>query len=116
MGLIWTHVLRRLGARQVIATDLLGWRLDWAKRFGASAVVDASKEDSVEAVKELTGGEMKTGKGKADAPKLTITQSVEDWREINSGRLNPQMAFMSGKIKVSGDMSLAMKLGSIMGS
>jgi putative sterol carrier protein len=46
---------------------------------------------------------------------LTITQAVEDWREINAGRLNPRMAFMSGKIKISGDMSLAMKLGSIMG-
>ena len=47
---------------------------------------------------------------------MTITQAVADWREINAGRLNPQMAFMSGKIKVSGDMSLAMKLGSIMGN
>jgi putative sterol carrier protein len=64
---------------------------------------------------ELAGGEIKTNKGKAEAPKLTITQNVEDWREINAGRLNPQMAFMSGKIKISGDMSLAMKLGSIMG-
>ena len=64
---------------------------------------------------ELTGGAIKTGKGKADSPKLTITQAVEDWREITAGRLNPQMAFMSGKLKISGDMSLAMKLGSIMG-
>ncbi len=58
MGLVWTHVLGRMGAKQVIATDLLAWRLEWAKRFGASAVVDASKEDSVEVVRELTGGEM----------------------------------------------------------
>ncbi len=64
---------------------------------------------------ELAGGEIKTAKGKVEAPKLTITQAIEDWREINAGRLNPQMAFMSGKIKISGDMSLAMKLGSIMG-
>jgi len=64
---------------------------------------------------ELASGEFKTAKGKADSPNMTVTQAVEDWREINAGRLNPQMAFMSGKIKVSGDMSLAMKLGSIMG-
>ena len=63
---------------------------------------------------ELDGGNFETAKGKADAPNMTITQAVADWREINAGRLNPQMAFMSGKIKVSGDMSLAMKLGSIM--
>jgi L-iditol 2-dehydrogenase len=57
MGLIWTQVLGLMGARQVIAIDLLAWRLGWATRFGASAVVDASREDVVERVKELTGGE-----------------------------------------------------------
>ena len=58
MGLVWTHVLRMMGARQVIATDLLGWRLEWSKKLGADAVIDASSEDVVEAVEELTGGEM----------------------------------------------------------
>ncbi len=48
---------------------------------------------------ELAAGDFKTAKGKADSPNMTITQAVADWREINSGRLNPQMAFMSGKIK-----------------
>ncbi|MBT6490533.1 MAG: SCP2 sterol-binding domain-containing protein, partial [Deltaproteobacteria bacterium] len=35
---------------------------------------------------------------------------------IINGELNGQMAFMSGKLKVQGDMMLAMKLGSILGS
>lgn len=58
MGLIWIHVLRQLGARQVIATDVLDWRLDWAKRYGADAVIDVSKENVTEAVRELTQGQM----------------------------------------------------------
>lgn len=58
MGLIWTHVLHHFGARQVIAADVLAWRLEWATRYGAAAVVDASTENVVERVKELTGGEM----------------------------------------------------------
>jgi len=69
-----------------------------------------------EYVLELQGGKISTRKEKAAAPKLTVTMSVPDWREINSGRLNPQMAFMSGKLKISGDMSLAMKLGTILGA
>lgn len=44
------------GARQVIAVDLDEKKLEWAKRFGATDVVDASKGDPVEAIKELTGG------------------------------------------------------------
>jgi L-iditol 2-dehydrogenase len=58
MGLIFTHVLGRMGAKQIIAIDRVGWRLPWAKRFGATDVVDSSQEDAVEAVKRLTGGAM----------------------------------------------------------
>ncbi|MFW6164533.1 MAG: zinc-binding dehydrogenase, partial [Planctomycetota bacterium] len=52
------HLLGRLGARQVVGVDLLPWRLEWARRFGATDVVDASAADPVEAVRELTSGEM----------------------------------------------------------
>lgn len=58
MGLIFNHLLGRMGARRIIGIDVLAWRLEWAKRFGATDVIDASKEDVPEAVKELTGGEM----------------------------------------------------------
>jgi L-iditol 2-dehydrogenase len=57
MGLIFTHLLGRMGAAQVIGIDRIGWRLDWSRRFGATDVIDASKENVVERVKELTGGE-----------------------------------------------------------
>ncbi len=73
-------------------------------------------EGGGEYVLEMAGGTLTTKKEKAAAPKLTVTQALADWREINAGRLNPQMAFMSGKLKISGDMSLAMKLGTIMGA
>lgn len=85
------------------------------KDLDAVIQVMLTGEGGGEYIMELGGGSLKTSQGKADAPKLTVTMAVPDWREINSGRLNPQMAFMSGKLKISGDMSLAMKLGSIMG-
>ena len=44
----------------------------------------------------------------------TITISENDFKGIISGSINPMMAFMSGKIKVAGDMSLAMKLQSLL--
>jgi L-iditol 2-dehydrogenase len=58
MGLIFTHLLGRMGASRIIGIDLLDWRLEWAKRFGATDAVDASKEDVAEVVRELTGDEM----------------------------------------------------------
>jgi S-(hydroxymethyl)mycothiol dehydrogenase len=44
------------GARQVIGVDIDSRKLAWAPRFGATDTVDASKEDPVEAVRQLTGG------------------------------------------------------------
>jgi len=44
------------GARKVIAVDIDARKLEWAKDFGATDVVDSSKEDPVEAIKSLTGG------------------------------------------------------------
>jgi S-(hydroxymethyl)mycothiol dehydrogenase len=47
---------RLAGARTIIAVDLDARKLEWALGFGATHTVDASKEDPVEAVRALTGG------------------------------------------------------------
>ena len=40
----------------------------------------------------------------------TITASEETFTKIASGEQNPTAAYMSGKLKVKGDMGQAMKL------
>ncbi|MFT4762214.1 MAG: acyl-CoA dehydrogenase [Paraglaciecola sp.] len=47
------------------------------------------------------------------AADCTISVSQEDFIKLVTGKLNPMMAFMGGKIKVDGDMSVAMKLQSL---
>jgi putative sterol carrier protein len=50
-----------------------------------------------------------------DAPAdCTITISMDDFQDLLAGELNPTAAFMTGKIKVAGDMSVAMALSQIM--
>ena len=44
------------GARKVIAVDVDARKLEWARGFGATDVVDASAEDAVEAILALTDG------------------------------------------------------------
>lgn len=58
MGLIFTHILRLMGAREVIAVDPLDWRLDWARRYRADHVINPAKQDVAAKVKEITGGQM----------------------------------------------------------
>ena len=52
----------------------------------------------------------------ADAPvDCTVKVSMADIMEIANGKQNAQMAFMMGKLKIDGDMSVALQLGSILG-
>jgi len=44
----------------------------------------------------------------------TVKVDKDDFVALTNGDLNPMMAFMSGKIKVDGDMSVAMKLQSLL--
>ena len=52
--------------------------------------------------------------GKAEKPGCTVTVGDADFVSIVEGKLNAQQAFMSGKLKIAGDMSLAMKLGQVL--
>jgi L-iditol 2-dehydrogenase len=58
IGLSFTAILARAGARKVIAVDLLDYRLEYSKRFGATHTINPSKVNVDEAVAEITGGKM----------------------------------------------------------
>ena len=45
-----------------------------------------------------------------DEPAATISIDGDAYRDLRSGELNPQDAFMSGKVEVEGDMQMAMQL------
>ena len=44
----------------------------------------------------------------------TIKVSWEDWQALSSGQMDGMTAFMSGKLKVEGDMSAAMQLQGVL--
>jgi len=50
-----------------------------------------------------------------DNPNITISMTADDFDALMSGKLNATSAFMAGKLKVKGDMSLAMKLQGLLG-
>lgn len=58
VGLTFARFMADQGARQVIVSDLLPYRLEAAKEWGATHVINASKENVPEAVAEITSGEM----------------------------------------------------------
>jgi len=63
----------------------------------------------------LDDGKVTVVEAAHDSPSITITMAAEDFDAMLDGKLNATSAFMAGKLKVKGDMSLAMKLQSLMG-
>ena len=58
---------------------------------------------------DVSGGRVSVNEGGGDAD-CTISASEETFRKIASGEQNATTAYMTGKLKVKGDMSAAMKL------
>jgi len=59
---------------------------------------------------EIKDGAANVSEGTAPSPNMTMTLAAPDYVDLISGKLNGQMAFMSGKLKIAGDMGLAMKM------
>ncbi|KAJ8305355.1 hypothetical protein KUTeg_015900 [Tegillarca granosa] len=64
---------------------------------------------------DLKNGSGSIGQGESpDKAQCTMTLDSADFNSMFSGKLKPVAAFMSGKLKIQGDMGLAMKLEKLM--
>ena len=53
---------------------------------------------------------IKVQMGTHASPNITITMKESDYLAMVNGELDGQMAFMTGKLEIAGDMGLALKL------
>jgi threonine dehydrogenase-like Zn-dependent dehydrogenase len=58
IGLMFSAVVRRLGARHVIAMDKLDKRLSVSTKMGATEAINVDREDPVEALRRINGGKL----------------------------------------------------------
>jgi len=58
----------------------------------------------------IKDGKVAVEQGIHDAPKMTLTADSKDYVGIFTGELDPMKAFMEGKLKLAGDLNLAMKM------
>jgi L-iditol 2-dehydrogenase len=57
IGLSFTAICARAGASQVIVVDLHDYRLEFARKFGATHTINPTRENLDDAIEEITGGE-----------------------------------------------------------
>jgi putative sterol carrier protein len=58
----------------------------------------------------IKDGKVDVARGAHPSPKMTLTADSSDYVKIFTGELDGMQAFMQGKIKLAGDLNLAMKL------
>lgn len=90
---------------------------DIFKRFAeAGAVVPGKKVkfDFGSAGRIFLDGGANTVTQDDGAADTTLQLSLDDFVQMAQGKLDPTMAFMQGKLKVLGDMGVAMQLQGVM--
>ena len=87
------------------------------KAAGMNAVIlfDLSGDGGGQWSVTIADGICTVVEGAADSPKSTVRMDAGDYHDMITGKLNPMMAFMSGKVKVEGDLNTVMKFQQIFG-
>jgi putative sterol carrier protein len=109
------------GAAAGAPASLDAWFLGLPKQFKADAAgdmkavyfFDVTGEGGGNYAITIANGQCTVEKAKPEKPDLTITIAAPDMMAITTGELDPMAAFMTGKLKIDGDMSLAMKMGDL---
>jgi putative sterol carrier protein len=89
------------------------FRADKAAGVNATIQYDISGDQGGTWHAVIKDGTCTVNSGAATSPNLTLGMSAQDWLDMVGGKLSGQMAFMSGKLKLKGDMGLAMKIGGL---
>jgi putative sterol carrier protein len=64
---------------------------------------------------DLKNGSGKVGKGEAASPDAILSMDARNFYDMFTGKIKPASAFMTGKMKITGDLQKAMKLEKLMG-
>ena len=84
-----------------------------AKNMNATIQFNLSGDNGGQWYVTIKDGKAEVSKGTAPSANMTMSMAANDYVDMTTGKLNGQMAFMSGKLKISGDMGLAMKMQSL---
>ncbi len=92
-------------------------RFDPAKAAGMNATIlfDLSGDEGGQWQAKIADGACEIVEGRPENPTATIKMAGEDYKNLVSGALNPMTAFMTGKVKVEGDLGVVMKFQSLFG-
>ncbi len=76
------------------------------------AIIQYDITDGEPLYQKIENGNLSVYEGRAEKPDVTISMTDNNFVKLFKGELNPMTAFMMGKLKVKGDVTLAQRLSS----
>lgn len=82
------------------------------KAMGLDAVIQyhLTGEEGGDWIITIRDDKCNVQEGVAENPKMTLTADAREFGDILLGKMDGMAAFMQGKLKLAGDLNLAMKL------
>jgi putative sterol carrier protein len=98
-----------------VVIEQMPQHLDAAKAGATNATVqfDLSGDNGGKWWLKIHDGTAESGKGEVENPNLTLLAAADDYVKIALGQMDGTAAFMQGKLKIKGDMGLAIKFQSL---
>jgi putative sterol carrier protein len=84
---------------------------DPAQAKGVNAVIqlNATGDGGGQYALSIADGKMDVTEGVAEKSSVQINVAAKDWIDIIGGQLDPTKAFMTGKLRIAGDLGLMMR-------
>ncbi len=93
----------------------LGFKSEAAARLAAVYQFVITGAEEFSAYLRIADGQCTYHDGLSDRPDVIIKSPADVWLAVSRGEMDGQSAFMSGKYKVEGDLTLLLKLRSLFG-
>jgi putative sterol carrier protein len=79
---------------------------------GVDAIIQyrLAGEEGGDWIVTIRDGKCTVADGLAENPKMTLTAEAQDFKDVLLGKANGMQYFMQGKLRLAGDLNLAMKL------
>lgn len=109
------EAIHAVGTDEVLARVFTGFeeRFLADKASGVEAVIQFVVEDEGEEhpyTVTIADGTCTTSAGRADSPRVTLTLGLLHFLKLVSGQANGPALFMSGKLKIAGDLMFAPRI------
>ncbi len=104
-----------LTAKDIVAYMPAHFNPAHADGINADLQLHLTGNDGGDWVVSLRSGQCSVAPGTVANPRVNLSADAQDFVNVVTGRMNPMMAFMMGKLKVQGDMALAARFPSMFG-